>query len=153
MPKPHRPPIESMIQFIGERMISKNGAQNFAHPSRARHQTMADDSTRRHSKKQASSERSNKATVIPIQSSATAMASSPPIRVFCAIRPRTKRRRRTAPATDYLLFIDPRSASGSRASLSITDTRYADTGTGTAIRRFLKNKDTPIRQVYIFLKM
>jgi len=49
-----------MIQFIGERMISKNGAQNFAHPSRARHQTMADDSTRRHSKKQASSERSNK---------------------------------------------------------------------------------------------
>ena len=48
----------------------------------------------------------------------------------------------------------PKSGRGGKYTweLSITDTRYADTGTGTAIRRFSKNKDTPIRQVYIFLK-
>ena len=37
--------------------------------------------------------------------------------------------------------------------LSITDTRYGYGYGDTAIRRFSKNKDTSIRQVYIFLKI
>jgi len=53
---------------------------------------------------------------------------------------RKKRKKRQAAIARYLFFFF-----FARNYLSITDTRYADTGMGTAIRRFSKNKDTPIR--------